>query len=228
LKQPSEATPPVPLTADSSQFMRPFAIGMTAYLVAYNILFMVTRGQLQSQDAVSDVYFFVLATYAGAPEVKRWTVRQAEDPEGWAERIRKGGPLITLWFLLWAGAVLWRIYDPTVPMPAELKAITLQVMGLFFGTYALRQVRKRSVRGVRMETAGDLSTERPLRETAQRVYDFLLEKKSASPREIREALELPRTTVTRALAELLASQKVTRDSQNPQDPAPQYSPLHNP
>src|SRR5438094_20740 len=110
-----------PQPQDGSMYMRPFALGMTAYLITYHIFYFITRGEFRSPDVVSDVYFFVLATYAGAPELKRWNARQADDPEGWHERLRKGGPLITLWFLLWAGAVVWRLKDPTLPMPPELK-----------------------------------------------------------------------------------------------------------
>ena len=208
------STPP----RDGSTFMRPFALGMTAYLITYHILYLVTRGEFQSPDAVSDVYFFVLATYAGAPELKRWTNRQDEDPGGWHERIRKGGPLITLWFLVWAGAVIWRIKDPAIPMPPELKTITLQVMGLFFGTYALRLARKRASRSAlaRLEgDAGGLSA-------ADQICDFLKRNGPATPKAIREEVDLPRRTLARLLSVLVDQGRLERLGASPQDPSATY------
>ncbi len=206
---------------DGSLYMRPFAIGMTAYLVTYCLLYMMTRGSFRSPDAVSDVYFFVLATYAGGPEIKRWTSGEHEDPEGLPERVRKGGPLVTLWFLLWAGAVLWRLHDPEVPMPPELKTILLQVMGLFFGTYALRQIRKRSVRQglVRSDMAAG---EGPQVDTDSQVVEFLTENGPSTPKTIREGLGLARSTLTRALTDLLQQRRVARDANSPRDPNPVY------
>lgn len=196
--------------------MRPFALGMTAYLVGYHILYFVTRGAFQSPDTVSDVYFFVLATYAGAPEIRRWARQDPTDPEGLNEQIRKGGPLITLWFLLWAGVVLWRIYDPSMPMPPELKSITLQVMGLFFGTYALRQARRRST--------GASRTENPSQPPAENaVFRYLQASGPCSPKAIRETLGLPRRTVTRELSRLLSEGRITRKANSPQDPEAVYS-----
>jgi hypothetical protein len=208
-------SPPV---RDGSLYMRPFAFGMTAYLLTYHILYLLTRGSFQSPDVVSDVYFFVLATYAGAPELKRWSARQADDPEGWHERIRKGGPLITLWFLLWAGVVLWRIHDSTVPMPPELKTITMQVMGLFFGTYALRQVRKRSVRSV----GATLEIDPNAPSVADQICDYIKTHGAATPKAIREAVSLPRRTVTRLLAVLVDQGRLARDGESPQDPSATY------
>jgi uncharacterized membrane protein len=209
-----EPTPEVPAYADGSLFMRPFAIGMTAYLLGYNFIHMLTRGAFKSPDLVSDVYFFVLATYAGAPEVKRWASKVAEDPEGWNESIRKGGPLIAAWFVLWGGAVLWRIYDPSVPMPAELKTILLQVMGLFFGTYALRQVRKRAVR------SGEAREAEPGADDL--VLDCIRQKGSATPKTLREALGLSRSTVTRVLAAHVEAGRLAREGDSPQDPSALY------
>ena len=199
--------------------MRPFAFGMTAYLVTYHLLYVVTRGQFQSPDTVSDMYFFVLATYAGAPEVKRWKLGQSEDPEGWNERLRKGGPLITLWFLLWAGVVLWRLKDPSVPMPPELKSITLQVIGLFFGAYAIRQVRKRSVTG-----AGSAQAQaEESNETVQKILQvFASVGGQATPRTVRDATGLPRSTVSRVLSHLVSAGRLERHSTSAQDPNPAY------
>ncbi len=215
-----ENTPLQP-SSDGSLYMRPFAIGMTAYLAGYIGLYMVTRGAFHSPDAVADVYFFVLATYAGGPEIKRWSQGQDQDPQGWNERIRKGGPLVTLWFLLWAAAVLWRIHDSTVPMPPELKTILLQVMGLFFGTYALRQIRRRSVR--RGQVQEDLNPSEEVADTNAQVMDYLTTRGPSTPKTLRVDLNLTRSTLARSLTELLNQNRITRKATSPRDPNPTYA-----
>ncbi len=215
MAHPAEAhEPSVPSPKDGSLFMRPFAFGMTAYLLAYNLLFILTRGNFKAQDPLAEMYLFVLGAYAGAPEIKRLTIAPADpDPEGWPERLRKGGPFITSWFLLWAVAVTWRIADPTIPMPPELPRITMQVIALFLGTYALRQYRKRVGGKARGNASGD---------ERENVLAYLRQNGPSTPKTIREALTLPRRSVTRLLAELLEEGELVRSGSSPSDPAATY------
>jgi hypothetical protein len=211
---------------DGSLFMRPFAIGMTAYLATYNLLYMLTRGKFHSPDLLAEMYFVVLAAYSGAPEIKRLAIQPTPtDPEGWEERIRKGGPLITLWFLLWSVAVTWRIYDPTIPMPAELRKITMGVIGLFLGTYALRQYRKRVGRRVVQPSSipgVDLGQEGEFDPFRDKILNFLEEKGPSTPKTIRESLDVPRRTLTRLLTELAEQGEILRENKPPTDPSATY------
>ncbi len=66
MANPSPAPPigiSVLASSTPSQFMRPFAIGATAYLWATNFLFMLTRGTFSSSDRWMDVYLVILGIY---------------------------------------------------------------------------------------------------------------------------------------------------------------------
>ena len=215
-------------------FMRPFALGATAYTFGINLLQLITRGEFQSPDHWGDVYAAVLLAYSGAPEIKRLMSEDpAADPDHWEERVRKGGPIITLWFLLLAAAGFWRMHDHTVPMPPELKSITLKVLAIFFGTYAFRQYRRRvqvhrAARRADAEgtgTPGDAGfTAPPETEDRQRICAFLKENGPATPKAIAEALGLSRRTVGRLLDALKEEGRLTRQARGPYDRAAVYGP----
>lgn len=205
---------------DGSLFMRPLAYGWTAYLFGAHVLFLVTQGAFHSPDSWAELYSLVLATYAGAPEVKRWVTRQnpLEESDDWQEKIRKGGPLVVAWNVLLAIAGALRMHDPAWPMPPELKAITMQITAVFFGTYALRQVRKRAVaRG-----SAAFGTDENNALESRQVLDFLKEG-PATPAALAEKTGIPRRTLARVLARLTAEKKIVRDARYPSDPAARYA-----
>jgi hypothetical protein len=186
--------------------MRPFALGATAYLWILNLLEVITRGRLHSPDQWSDVYMLILGTYAGAGEIKRWNTGEVTDPETWPEQVRKGGPIVTAWILLLFGVGAWRLFDPSRLMPTELKEITMKVIGVFFGVYALRQVRKSRAR-----SAVDSSD--PVADNAdtQRILEHLRANGPKTPAAISDALNIPRRSLSRLLKALVESGRLTRD-----------------
>ncbi len=218
-----------------ANFMRPFAFGATAYLFGLNVLQLVTRGGFQSPDQWGDVYAAILLAYSGAPEIKRiLTDEPGHAPsDHWEEKIRKGGPLITMWFVLLAAAGLWRMYDPSVPMPQELKSIALKVLGIFFGTYAFRQFRRRVQAKRDLRRAGPDESWSPGEEPGvnapmesqekARIVAFLKEKGPAMPKTMAEALKLPRRTVGRLLDALKDEGRVVRQGRNAFDRAAVYA-----
>jgi hypothetical protein len=205
---------------DGSLFMRPLAYGWTAYLFGTNALFLLTRGGFHSPDSWAEIYSLVLATYASAPEVKRWVVKQnlPDEPDDWHERLRKGGPLVVAWNLLLAAAGALRMYDPSWPMPPELKAITMQIMAVFFGTYALRQIRRRSVSGSGARAGVDESDA----VESGRVIDVLRQAGPLTPTALSERTGIPRRTLARLLARLTTEKKLIREARYASDPAATY------
>ena len=120
-------------------------------------------------------------------------------------------------------------HDHTIPMPPELKTILLQVMGVFFGTYALRQVRKRSVRsGLVRADIGEGPESRPVSSAADdqpadvRILEFLKSNGPSTPKVIRHNLGLTRSTLTRTLTDLLQQNRLRREATSPRDPNPTY------
>ncbi len=209
-----------PLPKDGSLFMRPFALAATAYLFTSNLLYVLTQGTFPLPDRWADVYMVILGVYGGAPEIKKLAHRSDEALSGdWDEPIRKGGPLVTLWFLLLAGVGILRHWDTSYPMPPELRAITLQTIGVFFGTYALRQYRKG-----RLPANADSALETQ----KAKVMEFLRLQGPSSPKTISDATQIPRRTLSRLLADLIVTRQVFRDADSPKDPSGTYRVSSNP
>lgn len=203
--------------------MRPFALGCTAFLLGHNTIYLLTNGAYASPDSWSDIYMVFLAAYAGAPELKRWMRdTEPENPDAWPEKIRKGGPIITLWVLLLFAAGLWRIADPTHVMPPELKETTIKVIGVFFGAYALRQYRRTaSAKAVVGRRAAAGTAENVAGSDEEKILAYL-EKQPQTPKAISETLEIPRRTVARLLSHLQNTGRVRRDGDSPNDPSASY------
>jgi hypothetical protein len=178
---------------------------------------------MTSSDRWMDIYLVILGVYGGGAELHHWA-KGSEPPPGWAEHVRRGGPLITLWVILLFAAGAWRLADPARPMPPELKDITLGVIGVFFGTYTLRQLR-RSPAGARIRSrlAGTLSPEGAVTGNSESaVIDFLKTHGPSSPASISDALLMPRRTLTRVLAQLVARGTVIKEGASANDPSSQY------
>lgn len=172
-------------------------------------------------DRFSDFYLLILGAYGGAPEIRRWMRAQEPDPpQGWPERIRKGGPMITLWVLLYMGAVTWRLADPSRPLPPELKTITMGVIGLFFGTYALRQIRQRTRRG----KTGEPEASGPEEDVALQaeILAFLKSRGPSSPGTLEQSLTIPRRSLNRLLRGMVGQRQVIREARSPTDRAAVY------
>lgn len=217
----SEGTPPLTPTAQAggSQFMRPFALGATVYLLGLNALYLLTRGAFYSPDKWSTIYMAILGAYAGGPELQRWWSK-TEHPnlESWEERLRKGGPFVTAWLALLAIAGFFRMSDPTRPMPPELQTIALEVVGLFFGTYAFR--RYRSSRSAKSTVAGEGAAPHAQRSAADReaLVEFLRGKGPATPRVIADAMGFNRRQLGRLLQGLVTEGTLRREGRSTTDP----------
>lgn len=202
--------------ADGSLFMRPFAFAATAYLLMINLLHVITHGQFQLPDRWAEIYTVILGIYAGTPEVKKLVQRSNEPLDGeWDERLRKGGPIITAWLSLLMAAALLRHWDQTFPMPPELRSICMQVMAVFFGSYALRQYRKAAVS--RQEGGGGASAEE-----ARQVSDFLAKAGPSTPKAISDGTQIPRRTLTRVISEMALDGRLVREGNSPKNPTATY------
>lgn len=207
----------LPDSPPPSDPMRLFALTVTTYLWVMNLLYLVTRGGFSSPDHWGDLYAVVLAAYSGAPELKHlFSGTEPALPDSWQEKTRKGAPLIGLWLGLLLAAGAWRIRNPSWPMPPELKSITLQVIGVFFGTYTLRQYRrgKANRRGQRLleNPEGESLSERDA------ITNFLRTSGSSSARSISEAIGIPRRSLSRLLADLVKEGAILRTAASPTDP----------
>ena len=108
---------------------------LTLYTVAYLGLMaaeFLLRGVLMVPGGMMPVYVALVGAYAADKEIRRWA--------GAAEAPRKGSFFVYLWMLFFLAAFLLRIFRPEFIMPEELGAIVLQILGIFFGSYASKGV----------------------------------------------------------------------------------------
>ena len=209
--------------------MRPLALGWTTYLLACNALYLITQGAFASPDRWSELYVVVLGTYAGGAEVKHWVNgTDHPDPSCWMEKIRKGGPLVMLWNLLLAAAGALRLHDPSWPMPPELKTVTLQVTALFFGTYALRQVRRRAVARSRLKGSPGEAAREDAEDSFSAAADpssvaaYLKDHGPSSPATLVEALGISRRSLNRLLRQMTTEGTLRRQGRYATDPNATY------
>lgn len=206
---------------DGAQFLLPYVVGATALLGGLAALELASRGQIRSADNSADIYFALIGAYATAGEIKRWMDHGAgasgpgaeaspEDP--WLARARKGGLFVGFWLFLYTAALLWRVADPSVPMPHELKSLTLRTISVFFVAYSSRRLRRGRV--ARLGAAGTEAATDSVQppDTEERLISLLkIRPEGLSRREISDRFpDESGRTMTRVLARLLALGKLQR------------------
>jgi hypothetical protein len=84
------------------------------------------------------VYITLVGAYAADKEIRRWV--------GVAEPPRKGSFFVYLWSLFFLVAFMVRTFRPEHQLPAELGLLTIQVLGIFFGSRASKGIYEWRVR----------------------------------------------------------------------------------
>ena len=70
--------------------------------------------------------------YAADKEVRRWV--------GNPEPSRNGALFVYLWLIFFMAAFVVRYFRPEYSLPTELSPVILQVLGIFFGSRASKQI----------------------------------------------------------------------------------------
>lgn len=83
-------------------------------------------------DGILPVYIALLGAYAADKEIRRWLA--APEPP------RRGALFVYLWLLLFLAAFVIRSFRPEFTLPANLSAVCLQVLGIFFGSRASKYI----------------------------------------------------------------------------------------
>lgn len=111
----------------------------TLILLGMNVAEFLQMGKWAYQGPGSLIYFATLAAYAGSKETHQWSqgVTQA-DTKG-----RKGILFVGVWVLFSMGAFVAANLGKGYAFPHELLTITIEVLGIFFGTQASKALRQR-------------------------------------------------------------------------------------
>ena len=123
--------------------VEPFAAVMTVVLVSGAWMEILTHGQRRFDIDLSKFYLGIMAAYAGAAEITKWMVNiptnSQEDPR--FEKMQRGGFFIWFWMAPLLTALIWRVFDQTIPMPKPVMTITSGLVAIFFLKVASRQAR---------------------------------------------------------------------------------------
>jgi cytochrome c biogenesis protein CcdA len=113
-----------------------------------NVWEFLQKGQWAYQGPGSLIYFATLAAYAGAKETHQWTQGESQ-----AElKGRKGILFVGVWVVFSMGTFVAVNLGKGYIFPHELLTITLEVLGIFFGTQASKALRQR--KGIAAKAVG--------------------------------------------------------------------------
>ena len=90
--------------------------------------------KLDVHHSITPIYIALLVAYAADKEIRRW-VGRPEPP-------RKGSVFVYLWALLYLIFFIIHTFNPNYKMPEEIGSITLEVIGIFFGTKASKHIHQ--------------------------------------------------------------------------------------
>ncbi len=111
----------------------------TLILLGMNVAEFFQGGRWTYQGPGSVIYLATLAAYAGVKETHQWNLGPGEDDV----KGKRGILFVGVWLVLCMGAFVTTNVTTGFQFPHELTTITLEVLGIFFGTQASKALRRR-------------------------------------------------------------------------------------
>jgi hypothetical protein len=93
---------------------------------------------------MNNLYLTLLSVYAGYKEFNRWTGK-TKQLEQKIRRIKRGEMIVLFWVILTIIGITIMQIQLIPRLPKELFRTTLQVLGIFFGTYASKKLFDKSM-----------------------------------------------------------------------------------
>jgi len=130
------------------------------------------------------IYIALVGAYAADKEIRRWL--------GKAEPPKAGSVFVYLWLLFFLVAFVIRSFKSEFTMPNDLSKISLQVLGIFFGSKASKKI---------YETKTGKSAEVALTRE-ETVTGLIKERGKVQRKDVMAALKVSDSTAGRLLAEM--------------------------
>ena len=108
---------------------------LTIYTLAYLALMgldFVAKGEFDMPAGLMAVYFALLLAYAADKEIRRWTGKESPP--------RKGTLFVYLWMIFYLVIFIIHSLKPEYALPKDLTTVTLQVLGIFFGSKVSKKI----------------------------------------------------------------------------------------
>ncbi len=200
---------PQPFTPFYLNFLWACNLLWTLILLGMNVLEFFRGGQWTYQGPGSLIYFATLAAYAGVKETHNWTVgADAAETKG-----RRGVFFVAVWVLFSMGAFTAVNVIKGFVFPHELLTITLEVLGIFFGTQASRALRRK--RGGVATAAGSIELE-------EGILSLARETNGAGTAQIIERLGAQRGEVQYTLGKLVKQGRLQKVGDKTNSPDTKY------
>lgn len=142
------------------------------------------RGAFKMPTGMMVVYIALVTAYAADKEIRRWMGK--EEPP------RAGSFFVYLWLLFFLVAFVIRSFWPTFTQPADLSAVALQVLAIFFGSKASKKI---------YDTKTGKNTAKVLSEQDQ-IMELVRTRGKISRAEVAAALAVSSTTAWRKLSDM--------------------------
>lgn len=124
---------------------------LTVYTLVYLGLMIydfAAKAAFEMPSGMMAVYVALVGAYAADKEIRRWL--------GKGEPQRAGSVFVYLWLLFFLVAFVIRSFKPEFTLPSDLGVVTLQVLGIFFGSKAsmkIYEMKKKDVIALTREQA---------------------------------------------------------------------------
>ncbi len=111
----------------------------TAGYLALMLADFALRSALLLPDGMMSIYIALVGAYAADKEIRRWM--------GAPEPPRRGSLFVYLWLLLYLAMYIVFCFRPDFTIPGNMATVSLQVLGIFFGSKASKYVCERRDNG---------------------------------------------------------------------------------
>ena len=124
---------------------------LTIYTLAYLALMgldFAAKGEFDVPAGLMAVYFALLLAYATDKEIRRWTGKESPP--------RKGTLFVYLWMIFYLVIFIIHSLKPEYALPKDLTTVTLQVLGIFFGSKVSKKIFQARAQKLEEETVLDV------------------------------------------------------------------------
>ena len=160
---------------------------LTIYTLVYLGLMIydfAMKAKFELPTGMMVIYIALVGAYAADKEIRRW-MGQSEPP-------RAGSVFVYLWLLFFLVAFVVRSFKAEFTMPNDLSKISLQVLGIFFGSKASKKIYE-------MKTGKSAEIALTREET---VTGLIKERGKVQRKDVMAALKVSDSTAGRLLAEM--------------------------
>lgn len=174
---------------DEMSVLSPLLLVYTIVYLGLMIADFAARDKFDMPSGMMAVYIALLGAYAADKEIRRWMGKETPP--------KMGSVFVYLWLIFFLVAFVIRSFLENFKLPEDLTAVSLQVLGVFFGSKASKKI---------YELKTGKGEEAKTRE--ETILQMIKDKGRVEKKEIMATLKLSDSTVGRILDEMESKKKI--------------------